>query len=114
MVLQGAAHLVQRTIRLSLVARLQRLEPKRERIAHAPGTDLLAAVHVEEPHVLEPLPGGAPGNAEHLADRRLLGDDHGKIPVDRLCRRNRRDTDDLGAESQQAAKIDRRVDRTPG
>src|SRR3990170_4653692 len=86
---QRAAHLVERLVDALLVSRLLRLEAERERIRDASDADLLAAVDVEQPELVEQRSGAHPRDAQELADLGCFVDHHGQVAIDRLSRGNR-------------------------
>src|SRR5688500_8104039 len=114
MMAQRAPYLVERLLDALDVARRLRLEAQGEGIADPSRADLLSAIDVEQPQVGQQRPGAHAGDAQELADRGRLVDDHRQVAIDRLG-----GGDWAGAllsrdEVEQAPDVDRRVDRPPG
>ena len=91
-----------------------RLEAEREGVADAAGADLLAAVDVEQPELGEQRAGAHARDAQQLADRACLVDDHRQVAVDRLGRGIGARATLGGDEVEQPVEVDRRVHRASG
>src|SRR5688500_6133498 len=113
-VAQGATHLVQRLVDALLVPRLGGLEAKRECVGDASDTDLLAAVDVEQPQLVEHRPGAHPRDPQELADRGRFVDDDRQVAVDRLSGGNRSRSRPVEGEVEEPLDVNGCGDRTPG
>src|SRR5215210_5545337 len=109
MVLQSAADLAHSLVDAPLVARFRRLEPQRNRIAHAARTDLLAAIDVEQTQLVEGRPGTHAGDPQDLSHGRSVVHDDREVPVDRLRAGNRADPRLGQYEVEEAVRIDEGV-----